>query len=138
MHTLFHRILAPLLAVAAFVSAQDEGLPVLSASATDDLKAKEGQKVIVYGESARSGKSQSGINFVNFKEAQFTLVTFKNELKHFKDGEPADVYEGKRLAVTGVISVYNKKPQIKLSDPAQVRVLAEGEPWPGPSEKTKL
>ena len=138
MHTLFHRIFAPLLAIAAAAPAQDEALPIFSASATDDLKAKEGQKVIVFGESAKSGKSQSGINFVNFKNAEFTLVTFKDELKHFKSGEPADVYDGKRLAVTGVISVYNKKPQIKLSDPAQVRVLSEGEPWPGQWKTTKL
>lgn len=105
-------------------------LPTIEAVATDDLKAKEGQKVIVYGETADSGKSQSGTNFVNYKGAEFYLITFKSDLEPFKDGEPADLFNGKRIAVTGVISIYKDKPQIKLTSPDQVRLLKEGEIFP--------
>lgn len=111
--------------------------PIFAATDTEALMAKDGQKIIVYGETERSGKSGSGTNFVNFKGAEFYLITFKSDLREFKDGEPADLYDGKRLAVTGVVSVYKDKPQFKLTDPDQVQVLAEDEPWPAPQKKAE-
>ena len=116
-----------------FARAQDgksEELTIIEAAATKELKVKEGQKVIVHGVTAGSGKSQSGTNFVNFKGAEFYLITFKSDLEPFELGEPADAFDGKRIAVTGVISVYRDKPQIKLTNPDQVRVLKEGETFP--------
>lgn len=104
--------------------------PILSATDTDGLKAKDGQKVIVWGKTEGSGKSQSGTNFVNFEGAEFYLITFKSDLTPFKDAEPADTYDEKRIVVTGVVSVYKDKPQIKLTDPEQVKVLKEDEAWP--------
>ncbi|MCB1232546.1 MAG: hypothetical protein KDN19_20025 [Verrucomicrobiae bacterium] len=111
--------------------------PILAATDTEALMAKDGQKVIVWGETTGSGKSGSGTNFVNFKGAEFYLITFKSDLKPFGDAEPSDAYDGKRLAVTGVVSVYKGKPQIKLTEPDQVRVLAEDEPWPKPMTKAE-
>jgi len=107
----------------------------LEATANEDLKAKEGQKVVVHGVIEGSGKSASGTNFVNFKGAEFFLVTFKSDLGPFADGEPADLYEGKRIAVEGPISIYQGKPQIKLTDPAQVTILAPDAVFPPPQEK---
>ena len=135
MHTLLHRIsviLLPVLIGAGTLRAQEgaEGLPILTATDTAALKAKDGQKVLVFGETERSGKSGSGMNFVNFKDAEFYLVTFKSDLAAFKEGEPSDIYNGKRLAVAGVVSIYKDKPQIKLTSPDQVRVLADDEAWP--------
>lgn len=137
--TLLHR---PAVLAAAFsalclsrASGADEAplpseFPIYPATDIEGLTAKDGQKVIVYGETKGSGKSGSGTNFVNFKDSSFYLITFKSDLKAFGDAEPADAYESKRLAVTGVISIYQGKTQIKLTDPDQVRILAEGEPWP--------
>lgn len=104
--------------------------PIFPATDIEALTAKDGQKVIVYGETNGSGKSGGGTNFVNFKDSSFYLITFKSDLKAFGDAEPADAYEGKRVAVTGVISIYQGKTQIKLTDPEQVRILAEDESWP--------
>ncbi len=81
-----------------------------------------------------SGRSASGTNFVNFKDAVFFLVTFKSDLGQFPDGEPAEAYEGKRIAVEGSISLYQGKPQIKLTDPKQVTVLAPDAVFPPPAE----
>ncbi len=111
--------------------------PILAATDTEALMAKDGQKVIVWGETAKSGKSNSGTNFVNFKDADFYLVTFRSDLKPFGDAEPADAYDGKRLVVTGVVSVYQDKPQFKLTDPEQVEILGEDEPWPKPMVKAE-
>ncbi len=95
----------------------------LAATETAELIAKEGQKVVVHGTTKGSGKSASGTNFVNFEGEEFVLVTFKTDLAQFKEGEPHVVYDGKRLAVEGAISVYQGKPQIKLTDSAQITIL---------------
>lgn len=143
MKTLSNRLAAAALETAllgclavAMVSAKGSdaagaAFPILAATETEALKAKEGQKVVVFGETARSGRSKSGTHFVNFKEAEFYLIAFKTDLAAFgPTGEPAVAYDGKRLAVTGVVTLYQGKPQIKLTSPDQVRVLAADEPWP--------
>lgn len=124
-------LLAPVLPV--LTSAEEKPAIYLAATETEELIAKDGQKVTVHGETTGSGKSSSGMNFVNFKGAEFYLVTFKSDLDQFEDGEPADLYDGKRIAVTAVISIYKEKPQIKLTSPDQVRILEEGEEFPPPA-----
>lgn len=104
--------------------------PILAATDTEGLKAKDGQKIVVWGKTTGCGKSQSGTNFVNFEDAEFYLITFKSDLAPFDDEEPADAYDGKRLVVTGVVSIYKDKPQFKLTSPDQVKILAEDDPWP--------
>lgn len=104
----------------------------LEASRTGDLIAKEGQRIIVHGETEGSEKSASGTNFVNFKGAEFFLVTFKSDLKQFKEGEPHVIFEGKRLAVEGTISIHQGKPQIKLTEPGQITTLAPDAVFPPP------
>jgi len=142
-----HRESFPLLAyglgllVVSFVfvaTAKDESaaainsaLPILAATETEALVQKAGQKVTVIGKCERTGKSRGGTNFVNFVDGDFTLVTFKSDLGPFTDGEPADIYKGKYLSVTGVIEIYKDAPQIKLIDPGQV--TASDEPIEMPS-----
>lgn len=123
-----------LLALLAHVGANGEDKLYLAAGDTEALLAKDGQKVIVHGEATGSKKSPSGTNFVNFKEATFFLVAFKSDLSQFPDGEPADFYEGKRLAVEGAVSIYQGKPQIKLTNPKQVTILAPDAVFPPPAE----
>ncbi len=129
---LMNRLLFLLALFTLSASAQEK--IYLAADETEALLAKEGQKVVVYGETKGSGKSGSGTNFVNFRGAAFFLVTFKSDLAHFPDGEPADLYEGKRIAVEGALSIYQGKPQIKLTEPAQVTLLAPDAVFPPPSE----
>ncbi len=109
----------------------DSVLPILAATETEALIQKAGQKVTVVGKCERTGKSRGGTNFVNFVDGDFTLVTFKSDLGPFTDGEPADLYKGKHLSVTGVIEIYKDAPQIKLIDPEQV--TASDEPFEMPS-----
>jgi len=72
---------------------------------------------------------------VNFKGADFFLVTFKSDLDQFEEGEPFELFEGKRIAVEGAISIYQDKPQIKLTSPGQVTVLEADEVFPPLMEK---
>jgi hypothetical protein len=123
-----------LFALFAQAAASGDEMLYLAAGDTEALLAKEGQKVIVHGEATGSKKSASGTNFVNFKDADFFLVTFKSDLPQFPEGEPTDLYEGKRLAVEGAVSIYQGKPQIKLTDPKQVTILAADAVFPPPAE----
>lgn len=133
----------PLATSAEDEASSDGALPVLEASDTDALKKKEGQKVTVIGKCDRTGKSSGGTNFVNFEAAEFSLVTFKSDLGPFTEGEPADLYEGKFLSVTGVIGIYKDAPQIKLLDPKQVKTsdqafqLPEPKTEPAPAAATE-
>lgn len=115
-------------------AAEGEDTLYLAAGDTEALLAKEGQKVVVYGETTGSKKSASGTNFVNFKDAAFFLVTFKSDLGQFPEGEPSDAFEGKRIAVEGAIAIYQGKPQIKLTDPRQVTILAPDAVFPPPAK----
>ena len=125
------RSLAFLCLAAATLSPVVADEPIyLPATATAELIAKEGQKVVVHGITGASVKSASGANFVNFEGAEFFLVTFKSDLVHFEAGEPVDQFDGKRLAVEGVISIYQEKPQIKLTGPHQVTILSADEVFP--------
>lgn len=118
------------------VHAEEDHL-YLKAAETEELVAKEGQKVIVYGETENSAKTSSGANFVNFKGAEFYLITFKSDVTEFPEGEPFDVFDGKRIAVEGAVSVYQGKPQIKLTSPEQITILSADEVFPPVAEKVK-
>lgn len=107
----------------------------VAADKTAELVAKEGQKIIVYGETENSAKSASGTNFVNFKGSEFFLVTFKSDLGPFGESEPHLAYDKQRIAVEGVIALHQGKPQIKLTDPAQITVLAPDAVFPPPATK---
>lgn len=123
-----------LIAFSAIVSLSpsiaDESQIYLKAGDTDAILEKEGQKCIVYGNTKNSSKSASGTSYVNFDGAEFYLVTFKSDLDGFEDGEPHEAFDGKRIAVEGVISIYKDRPQIKLTAPGQVRILEEDEVFP--------
>ena len=114
---------------------QETGPFYVAADQTAELIAKEGQKIVVYGETENSAKSASGTNFVNFKGSEFFLVTFKSDLGPFGESEPHLVYDKQRVAVEGVIALYQGKPQIKLTDPAQITVLAPDAVFPPPLAK---
>lgn len=130
-------VVASLLSVALLIQAEEGDKLYLEASATESLVAKEGQKVIVYGETENSAKSASGTNFVNFKGAEFFLITFKSDVNQFPEGEPFELFDAKRIAVEGAISIYQDKPQIKLTSPDQVTILEADEVFPPVVAKPK-
>jgi hypothetical protein len=124
--------LALVQALLSSASAEEEKV-YLAASETEALMAREGEVVVVHGEVSATGRSASGMNFVNFEGAEFSLVAFKSDLGQFPQGEPADLYEGRRLAVEGIITLFRGKPQIKLTEPRQVKVLDPDAVFPPPA-----
>ncbi len=101
-----------------------------SVNETEAILAQEGHRVIIHGWIGETKKSAAGTNYLSFREGTISLVTFKSDLKQFPEGEPADLYAGKRLAVRGTVSMFRGKPQIKVTDPAQVTVLAAEDVFP--------
>lgn len=121
----------------SLVIGEEEDTLYLAASEDNEIATKEGQKVVVYGIAKDSSKSASGTNYVNFDGTEFHLVTFASDLDQFKDGEPHEIYNEKRIAVDGVISIYKGKPQIKLTSSDQIRILADDEVFPPVKAETK-
>jgi len=143
--SLLARRLSPARSVPGFLGALcflsfavGDEVPVLPAEASDRLVELEGRKVVVHGTVESTGKSPGGTNFVNFRGTEFSLVAFRSDLDQFPDGEPAELYEGRRLAVEGAVAIYQNKPQIKLTSPSQVRILAEDEEFPPRIRETSV
>jgi micrococcal nuclease len=69
-------------------------------------------------------QSATKLTFLNFDKAYpdspFTVVIPGENRAKF--GEPEKTYLEKNLCVTGKIVEYNKKPEIVLTDPSQVKV----------------
>ena len=101
--------------------------PLLSAADIPAAEAKDhiGETGSVCGKVAGTRYlDQSGITFLNFDkpypDSPFTAII--RDANRAKFGKPEETYLNKDLCVTGKIEEYNKKPQIILTDPAQVKV----------------
>jgi DNA/RNA endonuclease YhcR with UshA esterase domain len=59
-------------------------------------------------------------------EKNFTVVIDRKAAAKFKKAgiaDPATHFKGKTIHVTGTVTLYNKKPQIKVDDPAQIKIM---------------
>mgnify|MGYP002628047804 CR=1 FL=1 len=87
------------------------------------LRENLGKKVTVFGTIKRTRKWDGGANFLNFDGEKFMLICFESEYPNFPDGLPADTLQDKNVEVTGYINEYKGKLQIKLTDPAQIKLI---------------
>ena len=104
----------------------------------EEIRAAEGKEIKVRGIVERTGKSKgSGMNFLNFTGGQFTVVIFGRSLKNFPEGEPADIFKGKLVEVTGKVEFYKQKPQIVVEEAARIVVIdpETRQPLAAPEEK---
>jgi hypothetical protein len=77
-----------------------------------------------------TGKSRTLV-FLNSEEnyrddKNFTVVIFEKGLEGLKKqkiDDPATHYKGKTVRVTGTVTLYNQKPQIKVEDAEQIQVV---------------
>ncbi len=101
----------------------------LDASDVAVLRAHNGQECTVRGEIIRTKDWDGGpqkkkkMNFLDFKGGHFTAVTFEDDYPNFKEGLPAQIYGKKTIELTGKIEERNGNYQIKLTDPAQVKIV---------------
>jgi hypothetical protein len=93
----------------------------LSATNAIALNNHVGRKVIVYGLIESTGKSSSGHHFLNFTGKQLTAFCPQEVVARFKEGAPADLYKNKEVEITGELSLFNGKLQIRLAAPGDIR-----------------
>src|SRR5262249_23279388 len=106
---------------------EKETKPITPAEAAKQVN----KKCTVQMEVKSTGKARGG-NFVflnsekNFKDkANFTVVIEKKSLAKFKKAgiaDPAAHYKGKKVQVTGTVTLYNERAQIKVDDPKLIKV----------------
>ena len=88
-----------------------------------ELKDNASQRVTVYGRIESTGAASSGHNFLNFSGKQVAVFCHKDDVAKFTAGKPAELYKGKDVEVTGVLSLYQGKLQLKLTDPEHIKIV---------------
>lgn len=118
-------VFPPVLLAACLCLGQESSAPAAAAIRANNvviLRQRLGKEVTVTGNVARTGKSSSGHQFLNFQSSELTAVCFGEDVKKFKDGHPADLYDGKQIRVTGKLSLYKGKLQLRFREPSQIQV----------------
>jgi len=107
----------------------------LKATNTVAMRKRVGRQVVVFGKIETTAKSKSGHQFLNFSGGQVSAFCPRSEVAKFTKGEPADQFKGQEVELTGTLSLYKNKLQIKLTNPNQIKLLAHAKK-PAASAKT--
>jgi endonuclease/exonuclease/phosphatase family metal-dependent hydrolase len=100
----------------------DEGRPHVR---SEEASAVLGQLAFVSGKVSSVGQAR-GLSFLNLGEnaqAPFAGVIYDSNLGNFK--EPLTKYEGKFVSIRGFVSEYRGRPEINISNPAQIEILSK-------------
>ena len=125
------RAIVLLIAIAAadVGAARSKAPAVIPITDTVALKAQVGKMVSVSGKVSRVGMSKSGfivfINFEGVRSGGFTAVVKSANLSEIERAAGANIdaaLPGRRIAVSGVISLYKETPQIELKTADQIKV----------------
>jgi DNA/RNA endonuclease YhcR with UshA esterase domain len=91
---------------------------------TQEAKNHKGQYATVKGTVNDVHVSRTGTVFFNmdgkYPNHLFSAVIFKNDVSKFPE---VNEYKGVTLEVTGVIKIYQGKPEIILKSPKQIRII---------------
>ena len=83
-----------------------------------------GETGTVCGKVAGTRHLENSITFLNFEkpypESPFTAIIRAEDRAKFS--KPEETYKDKEVCVTGKIEEYNKRPQIVLTEPSQIKV----------------
>lgn len=103
---------------------------VLKSTDRDGLKAAIDKTATVTGKVQRANPWDGGITFLNL-EGGFTVVCFKKNYGKFPS-PPDQLYaRGKTIEVTGKVRLHKDRPEIEITGPDQVKVIADA-PAPPP------
>jgi DNA/RNA endonuclease YhcR with UshA esterase domain len=122
------RLPAVLLALMLVMAARGDDPPAKPISPAEAAK-KVNEKVTVELEVKSTGGK--GVCFLNseadYKDANnFTVFIPETTLEKFKAAkvdDPGAHFKGKRVRVSGTVTLYREKPQIKVEDPDQIKVV---------------
>lgn len=122
-------LLVVLAAVCSGAEEKIEPTAVISITDTAALKAHVGKKVLVSGKVSRVGMSKSGmivfINFEGVRSGGFSAVVRSASLPDIEWVAGANLdaaLPGRRIRVSGPISLYKEAPQIEIKTADQIKV----------------
>lgn len=113
----------------AFLLALALCLGIVCVKAQTTVTAKEvvnyvGKEVTLC-DSVYSARAMDNISLLNlggkFPKEVITLVIFKSDRAKFKK-EPVELFENKRICITGKVTLYKDKLQIVVNEPKQVKL----------------
>jgi DNA/RNA endonuclease YhcR with UshA esterase domain len=122
------RFHAVLFAIIVLGIARGDDTPTKPITVAEAVK-KVNEKVTVEMEvKSTGGKGNCFLNSeADYKDANnFTIFIPKETKEKFekvKIDDPQKHFKGKTVLVTGTVTLYQKKPQIKLEDPDQIKVI---------------
>jgi len=96
----------------------------------EEAAKKVNEKIVLRMEVKSTGGREN--RYLNSEEdfknpKNFTIFISKDDLEKFKKAgieKPEEHFKGKLIEVTGTVVLEKEKPQIKLKDPEQVKVVA--------------
>lgn len=123
--TLIVLAIASLAANSAFAEQKPKTkTPVIKASNAKELKANIGNKVSVEGKVTSVAKGpKDKMRFLNFGKSEKTGFTAALVPAVYPKFENLDRMVNERVCVTGKLETYKKKSVIKVTRPAQVKIL---------------
>ena len=88
-----------------------------------DIASYVGKEVTIC-DSVYSARAMDNLSLMNiggkFPKEIMTIVEFKANRDKFEE-EPVNLYEHKRICVTGTLTIYKEKLQIVVTDPKQFK-----------------
>ncbi len=115
-------------------AASDETPSRVSAGDVATLRTLVGRQVTVFGRVAGTAVSDSsGHQFLNFDNREFSVICFAEDLSKFTSGKPAELYKGQDVEISGVLERYRDKLQMRLREPAQIKLIKSSKAEPKPS-----
>lgn len=100
---------------------ENEGVPQIM---WQNARGHIGKTALVSGQ-VIGVRSVGRITFINFDDQRprrFEAVIFEDNIANFPK-PPAEMYDGKIINIRGRVSVFQDKPQIVITSPAQIEVL---------------
>lgn len=105
----------------------------------DKIQANLDKEVSIIGTpNAKSTIAKSGHMFLNFDQSNFVVFCFNASVAKFPDDKKPAALIGKKIKVTGKLTLYKEKPQMAIRTPEQIEILpaeAPANPTPEPAEK---
>ena len=100
------------------------------------LKTKIGQVITVVGTpNAKSTMAESGHFFYNFDQAELVIFCFKASAAKFPAEKKPAALIGKKILVTGKLTLYKEKLQIAIREPEDIKLEAAAPAAPAVEEK---
>ncbi len=98
----------------------------------EEAAKRVNEKCIVEMEVKSAGTASNGqLTFLNSEpnfrdEKNFTIFIDKDATEKFKKAKIEDIaahFKGKKIRVRGTVTLYEKRPQIKIEEPEQIQIV---------------